>query len=74
MRGRFDGGAITSDVGGLLLCEVEKRTGIIAPFAACFGDQGDPARVLQESEYPTRESFGRGRGGPSLAQGASEGG
>ena len=36
--GRFDGGAITSDAGGLLLREVEKRTGIIERFAACFRD------------------------------------
>ncbi|HUX10838.1 MAG TPA: transposase, partial [Terriglobia bacterium] len=36
--GRFDGGAITSDAGGLLLREVERRTGIIARFAACFRD------------------------------------
>jgi hypothetical protein len=36
--GRFDGGAITSDAGGLLLREVEKRTGILQRFAACFRD------------------------------------
>jgi hypothetical protein len=45
VRGRFDGGAITSDAGGLLLREVEKRTGIIARFAACFTDHRDPARI-----------------------------
>jgi len=45
VRGRFDGGAITSDAGGLLLREVEKRTGIIRQFAACFRDQRDPARI-----------------------------
>jgi hypothetical protein len=43
--GRFDGGAITSDAGGLLLREVEKRTGILRQFAACFGDPRDPARI-----------------------------
>ncbi len=43
--GRFDGGAITSDAGGLLLREVEKRTGIIAQFAACFTDHRDPERI-----------------------------
>jgi hypothetical protein len=36
--GRFDGGEMTTDAGGLLLREVEQRTGIIARFAACFGD------------------------------------
>jgi hypothetical protein len=45
VRGRFDGGAITTDAGGLLLREVEKRTGIVAQFAACFTDYRDPARV-----------------------------
>jgi DDE family transposase len=45
VRARFDGGAITSDAGGLLLREAEKRTGIIAQFAACFTDHRDPARV-----------------------------
>jgi len=45
VRGRFDGGAITSDAGGLLLREVEKRTGIIAQFAACFTDHRDPERL-----------------------------
>lgn len=33
---RFDGGAITSDAGGLLLREVEAKTGIIRRLAACF--------------------------------------
>jgi hypothetical protein len=35
---RFDGGTITSDGGGLLLREVEARTGIVRRFAACFDD------------------------------------
>jgi hypothetical protein len=42
---RFDGGAITSDAGGLLLREVEARTGILRRFAACFTDHRDPERV-----------------------------
>jgi DDE family transposase len=45
VRGQFDGGTITTDAGGLLLREVEKRTGIIAQFAACFTDHRDPERV-----------------------------
>ena len=51
VRGRFDGGAITSDAGGLLLREVEKRTGIIRQLAACFTDHRDPARL----EHPVEE-------------------
>jgi len=40
--GRFDGGNITSDAGGLLLREVERRCGIIRGFASCFEDLRDP--------------------------------
>ena len=39
---KFDGGTITSDAGGLLLQQVERLTGIIAQFAACFRDLRDP--------------------------------
>jgi hypothetical protein len=42
---RFDGGAITSDAGGLLLREVEAKTGILRRFAACFTDHRDPDLV-----------------------------
>jgi len=45
VRGQFDGGTITTDAGGLLLREVEKRTGIIAQYAACFTDHRDRARI-----------------------------
>ncbi len=38
---RFDGGAITSEAGGLLLRGVEKATGIIRQFARCFTDHRD---------------------------------
>ncbi|RPI30109.1 MAG: IS1380 family transposase [Hyphomicrobiaceae bacterium] len=43
--GAFDGGTITSDAGGLLLREVEQRTGILRQFAACFVDHRDPELV-----------------------------
>jgi hypothetical protein len=43
--GRFDGGMISSDAGGLLLREVEKRFGILKRFAACFRDYRDPQRI-----------------------------
>jgi len=45
VRGRFDGGAITSDAGGLLLREVEKRTKIVDRFADCFTDHRDAERI-----------------------------
>jgi hypothetical protein len=42
IRAQFDGGAITTDGGGLLLREIEKRIGIVRQFAACFRDYRDP--------------------------------
>jgi len=43
--GAFDGGTISSDAGGLLLREVEQRTGIIRQFAACFVDHRNPELI-----------------------------
>lgn len=43
--GRFDGGDITTDAGGLLLREVERRTGVIRRLAACFSDHRRQDRV-----------------------------
>lgn len=42
---RFDGGRLTSDGGALLLREVERATGIVRQFTACFTDHRDPTRV-----------------------------
>jgi len=42
---RFDGGMITSDAGGLLLREVEARTGLLANLARCFDDFRDPELI-----------------------------
>ena len=47
---RFDGGAITSDAGGVLLREVEAKTGILRRFAACFTDHRDPD-LVEHSVY-----------------------
>lgn len=43
--GKFDGGSITSDAGGLLLQEAEKRTAIISGFAECFEDLRNPEAI-----------------------------
>jgi hypothetical protein len=43
--GKFDGGTITSDAGGLLLREAEKQTGIISGFADCFEDLRNPEAI-----------------------------
>jgi hypothetical protein len=42
---RFDGGQLSSDGGGLLLREVERRTGLLSQFAACFRDYRNPQLV-----------------------------
>jgi len=42
---QFDGGDITSDAGGLLLRELEQRTGIVKKLAACFVDHRNPAAI-----------------------------
>ena len=34
--GKFNGGTISSDSGGLLLCEIEQRTHILKRLAGCF--------------------------------------
>src|SRR4030095_14566641 len=39
--GRFDGGKISSDAGGVLLREVERRTQILRRLAGCFWDYRD---------------------------------
>jgi len=43
--GKFDGGNITSDAGGLLLRETEMRTGILSRFAECFQDLRNPELI-----------------------------
>jgi len=56
---RFDGGAITSDGGALLLREVEARTGIVAGLAACFRDLRDPLRIEHSvAELVAQRVFG----------------
>ena len=46
----FDGGTITSDAGGLLLREIEAKTGLLADLAACFDDFRDPELVEHTTE------------------------
>jgi hypothetical protein len=43
--GRFDGGRMTSDGGGLLLREVDHRLGMLARLARCFMDHRNPNSV-----------------------------
>jgi hypothetical protein len=53
--GKFDGGNITSDAGGLLLRETEKRTGILKGFANCFEDLRNPKMM----EHPVADLIGQ---------------
>ena len=41
----FDGGAITSDAGALLLGATDQAIGLVERFAACFQDARDPERI-----------------------------
>ena len=43
--GRFNGGEISSDGGGLLLREVEQRTQLLRRLSACFTDRRAPTRI-----------------------------
>ena len=47
---RFDGGAISSDAGALLLKAVEARTGLLAGASRCFVDHRDPQRIEHSVE------------------------
>jgi len=48
--GKFDGGKISSDGGGVLLREVEQRTHILKRLAGCFTDHQDPALIEHRVE------------------------
>jgi len=43
--GRFDGGRLTSDGGGLLLREVNRRLGLLERLGDCFTDHRNPNSV-----------------------------
>jgi len=48
--GRFDGGTISSDAGGLLLRECERATRIVGQFARCFTDHRDEELIEHSVE------------------------
>ena len=52
---RFDGGEITSDAGGILLHEVEKRTGILFRISRCFEDHRDTERIEHTVEWLVKQ-------------------
>ena len=44
----FNGGHLTSDGGGLLLREVNRRIGLINALAACITDSREPAKITHD--------------------------
>jgi hypothetical protein len=46
----FDGGAITSDAGALLLGATDRAIGLVRRFTACFVDDRSPDRVEHDLE------------------------
>jgi hypothetical protein len=46
----FDGGAVTSDAGGLLLGAADRAIGLVARFAACFVDRRNPGLIEHRVE------------------------
>src|SRR5579871_3183805 len=45
LTARFDGGRQTSDAGGLLLRQTDRRMNLLSRFAACFMDGRDQKRI-----------------------------
>ncbi|MGH8556704.1 MAG: transposase [Methylococcales bacterium] len=50
VTGKFDGGRIGSDGGGVLLRETELRAGILKRLAGCFMDYRDPELIEHSFE------------------------
>jgi len=44
----FDGGRLTSDAGGLLLREVDRRVGLTTALSGCIADPRDPAKTTHD--------------------------
>jgi len=50
VTGQFDGGTMTSDAGGLLLRETDRRLNLLPRLARCFLDGRAPARIQHSVE------------------------
>lgn len=46
LHARFDGGALSSDGGAVLLREIERKIGLADVLASCLSDRRDPGRVV----------------------------
>ena len=50
IHARFDGGALSSDGGVLILREIERKLGFAAMLAGCMHDRRDPVRIRHALE------------------------
>ena len=55
LHARFDGGALSSDGGVLILREIERKLGFADMLAGCMIDERDPARVIHSQADMIRE-------------------
>ena len=56
---KFDAGAMTSDAGGLLLRQADRRLNLLGRFADCFLDGRDPQRIRHRvSEMVSQRVYG----------------
>ena len=53
--GKFDGGRISSDGGGVLLRETEQRTHILKRFSDCFADHRNPELIEHSLESVVKQ-------------------
>ena len=63
VRAEFDGGTMTSDAGGVLLRETDRRLQLLPRLAQCFLDGRDPARI----EHSVAEMVAQRAGGEHAA-------
>jgi len=54
----FDGGRLTSDAGGLLLREVDRRIGLTRALAACITDPRDPDKIVHDIQTMLAQRIG----------------
>lgn len=54
----FDGGRLTSDAGGLLLREVDRRIGLTRALADCIVDPRDPEKIVHDVQVMLAQRIG----------------
>ncbi|HNO77261.1 MAG TPA: IS1380 family transposase [Phycisphaerae bacterium] len=54
----FDGGRLTSDAGGLLLREVDRRIGLTKALADCIVDPRDPEKIVHDIQTMLAQRIG----------------